>query len=176
MKQPRVTGNSDGLDEPAPGFVSHAETGTAEPSIEIPHLNWLFVDLNSYFASVEQQVRPELRGRPVGVVPMLADTTVCIAASYEAKAFGVRTGTIVADARRLCPDIILVEGRHELYTEYHHRVVEAVECCLPVTAVCSIDEMACRLMGRERPLLAAMELGRKVKARIRARVGERLRS
>ena len=134
-------------------------------------MNWLFVDLNSYFASVEQQVRPELRGRPVGVVPMMADTTVCIAASYEAKAFGVRTGTVVADARRMCPDIVFVEGRHELYTEYHHRIVEAVESCLPVTAVLSIDEMACRLMGRERPLLAAMELGRKVKARILERVG-----
>jgi DNA polymerase-4 len=141
-----------------------------------PVVNWLFVDLNSYFASVEQQDRPELRGKPVGVVPMLADTTCCIAASYEAKAFGVRTGTIVADARRMCPDIVLVEGRHELYVEYHHRVVEAVESCLPVTAVCSIDEMACRLMGRERPLLAALDLARKVKARIRERVGENLRS
>jgi DNA polymerase-4 len=141
-----------------------------------PVVNWLFVDLNSYFASVEQQDRPELRGKPVGVVPMLADTTCCIAASYEAKAFGVRTGTIVADARRMCPDIVFVEGRHELYVEYHHRVVEAVESCLPVTAVCSIDEMACRLMGRERPLLAAIDLARKVKARIRERVGEMLRS
>src|SRR6476659_7417499 len=75
---------------------------------EGPCVNWLFVDLNSYFASVEQQDRPELRGRPVGVVPMLADTTCCIAASYEAKAYGVRTGTIVADARRLCPEILLV--------------------------------------------------------------------
>jgi DNA polymerase IV len=140
------------------------------------YVNWLFVDLNSYFASVEQQVRPELRGRPVGVVPMMADTTCCIAASYEAKAFGVRTGTIVADAKRMCPEIVLVEGRHEIYTEYHHRIVEAVETCLPVTAVLSIDEMACRLMGRERPLLAAMELGRKVKARILERVGPMLRS
>lgn len=139
-------------------------------------LNWLFVDLNSYFASVEQEVRPELRGRPVGVVPMMADTTVCIAASYEAKAFGVKTGTVVADAKRMCPEIVLVEGRHELYTEYHHRVVEAVESCLPVTAILSIDEMACRLMGRERPLLAALELGRKVKTRIRERVGNALRS
>lgn len=139
-------------------------------------MNWLFVDLNSYFASVEQEVRHELRGRPVCVVPMMADTTVCIAASYEAKAFGVRTGTVVADARRMCPEIVLVEGRHELYTEYHHRVVEAVESCVPVTAVLSVDEMACRLIGRERPLLAALELGRKVKARIRERVGTMLRS
>src|ERR1700676_1534176 len=138
-----------------------------------PHLNWLFVDLNSYFASVEQQDRPELRGRPIGVVPMIADTTVLIAASYEAKAFGVRTGTVVADAKRMCPGIELVEGRHELYVEYHHKVVEAVESCLPVTAVCSIDEMACRLMGRERPLLAALELGRRVKEGIRGPAGER---
>ena len=140
-----------------------------------PSLNWLFVDLNSYFASVEQQDRPELRGRPVAVVPMLADTTVCIAASYEAKAFGVRTGTVVADAKRMCPGIELVEARHELYVHYHHRIVEAVESCLPVASVLSIDEMACRLMGRERPLLAALELGRSVKARIREHAGETLR-
>jgi DNA polymerase-4 len=139
-------------------------------------VNWLFVDLNSYFASVEQEVRPELRGQPVGVVPMMADTTCCIAASYEAKAFGVKTGTIVADAKRMCPGLVLVEARHEIYVDYHHRIVEAVESCLPVTAVLSIDEMACRLMGRERPLLAAMELGRKVKARIREQVGPMLRS
>ena len=144
-------------------------------SQQAPYLNWLFVDLNSYFASVEQQDRPELRGRPVGVVPMLADTTVCIAASYEAKAFGVRTGTVVGDARRMCPGIELVEARHELYVDYHHRIVEAVESCLPVTAVLSIDEMACRLMGRERPLLAALDLGRRVKARIREAAGETLR-
>ena len=146
-----------------------------EPAIG-PFVNWLFVDLNSYFASVEQEVRPELRGRPVGVVPMMADTTCCIAASYEAKAFGVKTGTIVADAKRMCPDLILVEGRHELYTEYHHRIVEAVESCLPVSAVLSIDEMACRLMGRERPLLNALELGRRVKTRIQERAGTMLRS
>jgi DNA polymerase-4 len=128
-----------------------------------PCLNWLFVDMNSFFASVEQDARPELRGLPVAIVPMMADTTCCLAASYEAKAFGVKTGTMVAEAKRMCPGLVLVEARHELYVEYHHRIVEAVESCLPVTAVLSVDEMACRLMGRERPLLAAMELGRKVK-------------
>ncbi len=69
-----------------------------------------------------------------------------------------------------------MEARHELYVDYHHRIVEAVESCLPVTAVLSIDEMACRLMGRERPLLAAMELGRQVKRRILERVGAMMRS
>ena len=82
----------------------------------------------------------------------------------------------MADAKRMCPGIVLVEGRHELYVQYHHKVVEAVESCLPVSAICSIDEMACRLMGRERPLLAALELARKVKARIRESAGEMLRS
>ena len=141
-----------------------------------PALNWLFVDLNSYFASVEQEVRPELRGKPVAVVPMMADTTVAIAASYEAKAFGVKTGTMVGDAKRMCPSLVLIEARHEIYVDYHHRIVEAVESCLPVTAVLSIDEMACRLMGRERPLLAAIELGQRVKAAIKEKVGPMLRS
>jgi DNA polymerase-4 len=157
------------------GLEPESESAVAPPPPG-PHLNWLFVDLNSYFASVEQQVRPELRGKPIGIVPMMADTTCCIAASYEAKAFGVKTGTIVGDAKKMCPGLVLVEARHEIYVEFHHRIVEAVESCLPVTAVLSIDEMACRLMGRERPLLAAMELGRQVKARILERVGPMMRS
>jgi DNA polymerase-4 len=140
-----------------------------------PEVNWLFLDLNSYFASVEQEVQPELRNRPVAVVPLQADTTFCIAASYEAKAFGVKTGTMVKDAKQMCPEIVLVEARHELYVDYHHRIVEAVESCLPVTAVLSIDEMACRLIGRERPLVAAMRLARQVKQAVREQVGSSLR-
>ena len=166
-------------DEPSPAelraFAAPLEIRAGEP-LQTPHVNWLFVDLNSYFASVEQQVRPELRGRPIGVVPALVDTTCCIAASYEAKAFGVRTGTTVADAKKMCPEIVLIEGRHELYRDFHHQIVGAVESCIPVTAVCSIDEMACRLMGRERALRAALDLGIRVKQTIRERVGECLRS
>jgi DNA polymerase IV len=138
-------------------------------------VNWLFLDLNSYFASVEQEVRPELRGRPVAVVPVVTDSTVCIAASYEAKAYGVRTGTGVKDAKRMCPPIQLVEARHELYVQYHHRIVEAVETCVPVTIVASIDEMACQLMGRERPVCNAVQLAAKIKQTIRERVGVTLR-
>ncbi len=140
-----------------------------------PHVRWLFLDLNSYFASVEQELRPELRGLPIAVVPVVADTTCCIAASYEAKAYGVRTGVQVGEARRMCPGLELVEARHEAYVDYHHRIIEAVERCVPVSAVMSIDEMACSLMGREQPLMAALTLAARVKASIREHVGSTLR-
>ena len=140
-----------------------------------PRLQWLFLDLNSYFASVEQELRPELRGRPVAVVPVMADTTCAIAASYEAKAFGVRTGTQIGEAKRLCPGIVLVEARHEMYVDYHNRIVEAVEQCVPVAAVMSIDEMAAHLMGREQPLFAALDLAHRIKVSIRENVGSTLR-
>ena len=123
---------------------------------------------------MEQELRPELRGRPVAVVPVMADTTCAIAASYEAKAYGVRTGTQIGEAKRMCPGIELVEARHEMYVDYHNRIVEAVERCVPVSAVMSIDEMAASLMGREQPLFAALDLAHRVKAAIRE-VGSTLR-
>ena len=137
--------------------------------------NYLLVDMNSYFASVEQQNRPELRGRPVGVVSMLVETTCCIAASYEAKACGVKTGTLVRDARRLCPDIELVEARTTLYVATHHKIVEAVESCLPVTQVLSIDEMVCELRGPDKATDAALTICRDIKTAIRQRVGTYLK-
>lgn len=138
-------------------------------------VRWLFLDLNSYFASVEQQLRPELRNRPVIVVPVMADTTCAIAASYEAKAFGIKTGTQVSEAKRLCPGLVIIEGRHELYVEHHHKIIRAVERCAPVSAVLSIDEMAINLMGREQSLLNALALARAVKQSIRDHAGHTLR-
>ncbi|HEX9751692.1 MAG TPA: DNA polymerase [candidate division Zixibacteria bacterium] len=149
--------------------------GRVEEFIEYgDRVRWLFLDLNSYFASVEQELNPALRGKPVAVVPALVGSTCCIAASYEAKACGVKTGTMVAEARRLCPQIRLVEGRPKRYVEYHNAIVEAVERCLPVTAVHSIDEMACRLIGSQREPANALTLARKAKAAIRSDVGSTL--
>ena len=87
-------------------------------------LKWLFVDLNSYFASVEQNENPSLRGKPVAVVPMPTEHTCAIAASYEAKAYGVKTGTIIRDARNMCPNLICVPARHDVYVRYHNRILE----------------------------------------------------
>ncbi|MGB2693330.1 MAG: DNA polymerase, partial [Thermodesulfobacteriota bacterium] len=78
-------------------------------------LDWLFLDMNSYFASVEQELRPELRGKPTVVVPVMADSTCCIAASYEAKKYGIKTGTKVGMAKRLCGTLNIVESRPTLY-------------------------------------------------------------
>lgn len=135
-------------------------------------LNWLFLDMNSFFASVEQQENPKLRGRPVGVVPMLADSTCCIAASYEAKAFGVRTGTNVAEAKRMCPEIILVEANHRPYRDYHNRIVDVVGTCTPVDKILSVDEMVCRLWSNDRSRGNALDLGNTIKSAIHRDVGE----
>ncbi len=112
-------------------------------------LKWLYVDFNSYFASVEQQLNPALRGKPVAVVPVKTDSTCAIAASYEAKAFGVTTGTPIWEARQKCPDLICVLARHEAYVDYHHRAIAEINRHIPVSDVCSIDEMASRLMRNE---------------------------
>lgn len=129
-------------------------------------LNALYVDFNSYFASVEQQLRPELRGKPVGVLPLMAESTCCIAASYEAKAFGVKTGTGVRDARKMCPDMIFVEARPPLYVQYHHKLIEIVESCTHVERVLSIDEMVCKLTGSQQDKHNALQLAAKIKREI----------
>ena len=143
---------------------------------ESPPLRWLYLDLNSYFASVEQQLDPAIRGRPVVVAPVDTDATSAIAASYEAKAFGIRTGTKIYEARALCRDLVVVPGRHEEYVRYHHRIIEEVGRHVPVTAVCSIDEVACRLMDNENGVAQVTALAARIKAGIRANVGECLTS
>lgn len=139
-------------------------------------LDWLVLDLNSFFASCEQQERPELRGKPVAVVPMLADTTCAIAASYEAKRCGVKTGTLVADARRMCPGIVFIPARHRLYVEYHHRILAAIEQCVPIETVMSIDEVACRLAGDQRRPENAARLAAQIKDTIARQAGACLTS
>lgn len=129
-------------------------------------LRIIFVDLNSYFASVEQAERPELMGLPVAVVPMMAETTCCLAASYPAKAKGVKTGTLVKDARRLCPNIVFIEADHRKYVSYHHKIIAAVDRCLPVWKVFSIDEMAIQLFGKEQNLNFATAKAYEIKKRI----------
>jgi DNA polymerase-4 len=138
-------------------------------------LSWLFLDMNAYFASVEQQLQPRLRHRPVAVAPVMVDSTCCIAASYEAKRYGIKTGTKVGVARKLCPDLQVVEGRPDVYVEFHEKILAAVDTVIPIEQVHSIDEMSCRLTGRQQEIAQAIVLGRQVKEAIGMRVGRYMR-
>lgn len=144
------------------------------PSIELDRqpLRWLFLDLNAYFASVEQQNDPALRGKPIAVAPFDSDSTCAIAASYEAKRYGIKTGTNIGDAKRMCPDLIVVNATPAMYVAYHRRIIDVAETVMHVDKVCSIDEMRCRLMGEEKEPENALILARRMKDAIREGVGE----
>ena len=135
-------------------------------------LRALLIDCNGFFASCEQQDRPELRGRPVAVAPIAAETTGCIAASAEAKRRGIKTGTRVDEARRLCPGLVVVESRPELYIRYHEKIIAAVETCLPVAEVWSIDELWCDLPPAWRDRQTAVATAKKIKRAVARLAGE----
>lgn len=144
---------------------------TAQPD----YFGFLHIDLNSFFASVEQQLHPEHRNKPLGVTATMADTGTLIAASYEAKALGIKTGTKVAEARRLCPDIVLLASDHSVYADFSHRISAAVDRVCPVSHNPSIDEMVCQLMGRERNPPNARRIALDIKQAIKDDVGDTLR-
>ncbi|THD37737.1 MAG: type VI secretion protein ImpB [Sphingomonas sp.] len=146
----------------------------AAPKFDFPPrpLRWLFLDLNSYFASVEQQLDPNLRGKPLIVAPVGSDTTVAIAASVEAKRYGISTGTPVWEAKRLCRELLIAPARHDQYVVFHNAIIEEIWRHIPVTHVCSIDEVACRLLDNENAPDQAIALARRIKAGILANVGE----
>ncbi|MGG6462127.1 DNA polymerase Y family protein [Solilutibacter silvestris] len=129
-------------------------------------LRCLFVDFNSYFASVEQEDDADLRGRPVAVAPVMTDSTCCIAASNEAKQFGIRTGTLVREARERCPELLVVPARPARYLQVHTRLMAAIADCIPHGTPGSIDEVPCWLIGRERQRDNAIAIAQSIKRRI----------
>lgn len=129
----------------------------------------LYIDFDAFFANVEKQLRPELRDRPVGVIPLASQHTSLIARCYEAKAAGLRRGMKVAEARRLCPDIALPVARHDEYVKLHQRILDTVSRYVPIKKVWSIDEVECALIGSERD--KCIELAEKIRAGLRADIG-----
>ncbi|MGZ9109154.1 MAG: Y-family DNA polymerase [Micavibrio sp.] len=143
--------------------------------MNIEQYKWLFFDLNSYFASVEQQERPELRGKPVAIVPMETDYTMAIAASYEAKAYGVKTGTRILDAKRLCPSLRCVLARHDVYVRYHHKIVAEVVRHVPINKICSVDELSSRLPPRLRNRDEAIAVAHRIKQGLKENIGHSIK-
>lgn len=139
-------------------------------------IRFLYLDLNSFFASCEQQDHPQFRKKPLAVIPMMAENTSVLAASYEAKAYGIKTGTKVKDAKKMCPGILFTTTHHSNYVRYHHQILDACDEILPIHSVCSIDEVCFELTGSQLHLEKAIFLAEKLKANISQKVGECLTS
>ena len=129
-------------------------------------LRCLFIDFDSFFASVEQHDAPHLRGRPIAVIPVASDTTCCIAASKEAKLQGVKTGTGVREAAERIPDIVFQLARPARYVQIHHQFLDAIQQCIPHGTAGSIDEVPCWLIGRERQRDNATTIARSIKQKL----------
>lgn len=135
----------------------------------------LFLDMNAFFASVEQQVQPPLRGKPICIAPYTGDTGCCIAKSYEAKAFGVGTGHLVGEAKKICPQILILESRPELYLFYHRQIIKVLESFTPFLRVLSIDEFNIKLNGLDQNREAAVKMAGEIKIAIQEKVGDYLK-
>ena len=105
----------------------------------MPHRIVLHIDMNAFFASVEQQANPELQGKPIAVVGSHG-RTVITTSSYEARKFGVKTGMAKWEALKVCPQLIFVVGDNKKYTYTSSRIMEMMRDYTPLVEVFSIDE------------------------------------
>jgi DNA polymerase-4 len=126
----------------------------------------LHADLDAFYASVEQRDEPRLRGRPV-----LVGAGVVLAASYEAKAYGVRTAMGGAQARRLCPHAVVVRPRFDAYVEASRAVFAVFEDATPLVEGLSIDEAFLDVRGLQRIAGSPAEIAVRLRADVRERVG-----
>src|SRR5436853_4475345 len=126
----------------------------------------LHADLDSFFASVEQRDDPSLRGRPV-----IVGGGVVLAASYEAKAFGIRTAMGGRQALRLCPRAAVVPPRMAAYTEASRALYAVFEDTTPLVEGLSIDEAFLDVRGMERVAGTATEIAVRLRRAVRERVG-----
>jgi DNA polymerase-4 len=126
----------------------------------------LHADLDSFYASVEQRDDPALRGRPV-----IVGGGVVLAASYEAKAYGVRTAMGGTQARRLCPNAVVVPPRMTAYTRASDAVFEVFRDCTPIVEPVSVDEAFLDVGGLRRVSGSPVQIAERLRADVRDRVG-----
>lgn len=137
---------------------------------------YLFIDMNAYFASVEQLDHPSWRGQPVAVSPFLGPSGCVIAASYEAKALGVTTGHRVGDAIKAIPSIHIAQARPRRYVQIHEQIKKIVEDYSPWIEPRSIDEFSILVSPEDRTPDRTQEITQSIKSRIRSDIGPAIRA
>jgi DNA polymerase-4 len=152
------------------------DVGQGKFGVEVGSMRTLVhLDMNSYFASAEQQANPYLRGKPVGVIK--AEGRGCIiAASIEAKKYGIRTGTTIWEARKLCPQILLVPSNMEKYFSLTRKLIEIAESYSPIVEVFSIDEVFLDVTGVMSNYCGGVwEMALRLKLEIKEKLGDWMR-
>lgn len=132
----------------------------------------LYLDFDSFFASAEQQRRPELRGIPVGVCPFISDTSCIVAASREAKQRGIRTGMRVWQARKLAADLVCVRDTPSYYRAIHGEALRVLEDTPCRVYVRGIDEMGLVVPSYLRNAAAVTSLAQGIKRDLKGRLGD----
>lgn len=133
----------------------------------------MHIDLNSCFATVEQQARPLLRGRPVAIANRRTEHTAIVTASYEAKAFGIKVGTGVREAKRLCPDLVVLESDPPKYRYVYHKLMDIMRDYSPNFTMKSIDEGVIDFAQSSPDIQARdmVDIAREIKQRLRDEIG-----
>jgi DNA polymerase-4 len=129
------------------------------------------MDLDAFFASVEQQEHPEYQGRPVVVGAQPGQRGVVAAASYEARRHGIRSAMPIAEAYRRCPDAVFVRPDMDRYRQYSRHVFEVLETLAPRIEAASIDEAYMDVSGLEKLMGPPETIGREIKQRIHTETG-----
>jgi DNA polymerase-4 len=136
----------------------------------MPHRSILHIDMNAFFASVEQQANPALRGKPIAVVGS-GHRTVITTSSYEARAKGVKTGMAIWEGKRTCPELIIVVGDNRKYTYTSTKINEIFRDYTPVVETFSIDESWLDVTHSLGIFGSAINIAYLIKARIRHAFG-----
>jgi len=130
----------------------------------------LCVDMDAFFASVEQVTNPKLRGKPIAVIGSGARTVVTTS-SYEARKYGVKTGMTVYEAKKLCPHIIFVVGDNTKYTDTCRRLEELYRKFTPQVEIYSIDEAFLDITGSHHLFGGPEKIGTEIKGMIKGQFG-----
>lgn len=132
------------------------------------------IDMNSYFASVEQQARPALRNRPMAVTGP-SKRTIVVAASVEAKHLGIKTGTQIAEAKKLCPDIVLIKADCRRYESISAQLINIFSRFTPTIEIFSIDEAFLDLTNIIQNIDQAAKIVNQIKKCITEEIGANIR-